>query len=164
MLDVVSSVAMPPSNVPNDNGINNFEGRMSVVRARPMMAGSKTAPAAMVFMKYDSTAPASITVKVRRHGRVPPRCSKRSPIQRVTPVRYSALVMMNNAMTVITAERLKPENRSAGVMTDVRPRLIRTSSAIRSGRVTLNSNRMTATVRMISVISAGTLTTMMPAS
>ncbi len=92
----------------------------------PMMAGNNTAPAAIVFMKYDSTRPPHHG-NVNRQGVRPPNFSKRSPIQRVTPVRYRPLVMMNNAMTVITAERLKPEKTSAGGDDGSQARLINTS-------------------------------------
>ena len=154
ILEVVKSVAVPPRIVPKASGIKTRERLTSAFRAAPETAGSKTAAAAMLFIKSDRNAPAIITIMTRRSSLLPPTLSRIFPTCSVTPLRRNASAMIKIARIVITAERENPENASCGVKTPETPSATTTSKATRSAGILSVKNKISATIRTEKVITS----------
>ena len=132
ILVVVKSVAIPPSIVANANGIKRRDLLIETLLAAPETAGSKTAAAAMLFIKSDRNEPAIITVTISRDSLCPPTLSKTLPTWSVTPVRCKPSGKHKYCDDRYDGRTLNPENASAGVSTPVTPRATTTSNATRS--------------------------------
>jgi hypothetical protein len=86
MLAVVNSVAIPPRIVPNASGISRRDGAVRVCRERLTTAGSRTPPAARLFMNSESSAAASVVNRTARFSPPPLKRSSRWPSIPDTPV------------------------------------------------------------------------------
>jgi len=85
-------------------------------------------------MNRDSIAEINVTIKTRRVSLPPPSLSMIFPSELVAPVICSATEIIDIPSRVMTAELLKPEKDSSGLMTPERPRETITISAMRSAR------------------------------
>ena len=153
---------MPPRMVPNASGISSREGLTPDLCAAPETAGSSTAAAAMLFMNRERKAAVIITATTSRCSLSPATRTSRSPTCRVTPVRSRPAARMKIASSVITADRLNPENVSCDVSTPDVPRATTTRSATRSARRRSVSRSSMAAPAMTRVVRRCGLTSNTP--
>ncbi len=147
-LTVVNRVAMPPSSVPKESGINSIEERIRVCRAMPVRPGRSTDAEAMLFMTNESVAEAAMVNAISLPSLLPAVRRRYLPIQAAMPVFVTPVVTRKMAAIVTTAGLPNPASASAASRVPLRIRAITVNIATTSGPYLPVMNIITAPARM----------------
>ena len=79
-------VVAPPRRLPKARGMSSREGEMLALRARKIMAGSRTATVPVSLMKLERRATAAMITTIRRNSPPPAMARMRRPIMPASPV------------------------------------------------------------------------------
>ena len=163
LVDVPSTVHMPPNMEAKERGISSFEGLVSARRATTITTGIRIATAAVLFRNDDNTPTPTIST-----NSISPELCRASlpsalPTKFTAPLRNIPALSTNIAPTVTVAVLANPASPSAGVSTRKTSSTIMTRIATMSVENFSVTNRTTAqTVRpstnaISHVISASSL-------
>ena len=144
LVDVPSTVHMPPNMEAKERGISSFEGLVFARRATTITTGIRIATAAVLFRNDDNTPTPTIRTNSISGGL----CRASLPSALLTkftaPLRNIPALRTNIAPTVTVAVLANPANPSAGVSTRKTNNTIRTRIATMSGENFSVTNRTTA--------------------